>query len=175
MPRVRKGQSTSWMVVVVVAIVLAIAVIAVIYMRTMGAMNAMATLTGSGTITSDGSLTLTVTASGGAVRINGIVLLNSSGVVTVIGTTPGYTAPLTQTCILTGVYINSASGGLTPPWVLQNGQSASFIFTAQSATSTSTPIRIIASLDAGTSGCGSVSQAIIFYNSGKESIISIMG
>ena len=172
----RRGQAMSWAIVAIVVIVLAIAVIAIIYMRSMGAMNAMATLTGSGTITSDGSLTLTVTASGGAVRINGIVLLNSSGVVTVIGTTPGYTAPLTQTCILTGVYINSASGGLTPPWVLQNGQSASFIFTAQSATTTtSTPIRVIASLDAGTSGCSSVSQAIIFYNTGKTTVISIMG
>jgi len=170
MPRVRKGQSTSWMVVVVVAIVLAIAVIAVIYMRAMGSMNAMAALTGSGATSPDNSLTITVVASGGAVKITGIVLLNSSGVVATIGTTPGYTGSFYQTCRLSGVYINGASGPLTPPWVLQNGQSASFIFYTQ------TSIGIIASLDfqSSTSGCANVNQAIVFYNSGKAAIIPII-
>ena len=183
--RPRRGQSTSWMVVVVVAIVLAIAVIAVIYMRTMGSMNAMATLTGSGATSPDNSLTITVVASGGAVKITGIVLLNSKGVVATIGTTPGYTGSFYQTCRLSGVYINGASGPLNPPWVLQNGQSASFIFTAQS----SSPIKIIASPKfiekqgnpppsnppSTSSDCISVSQAIIFYNSGKTAIIPIIG
>ena len=176
----------SWMIIAVVVIALVIAVAVMLYTRTMGAMNAIATLTGSGATGPGDSLTLTVTASGGAVKITGIVLLNSNGVVATIGTTPGYTGSFYQTCRLSGVYINGASGGLTPPWVLQNGQSASFIFTAQS----SSPIKIIASpgfrMASGqgnpsphpsstSSDCASVSQAIIFYNSGKTAIIPIIG
>ena len=175
----------SWMVIAVVVIALVIAVAVMLYMRTMGAVNSLATLTGSGELGQVGSLTLTVTASGGSVTIEGIVLLSSSGVVAAIGTTPGYTGPFYQTCRLGGVFINGASGGLTPPWVLQNGQSASFIFTAQS----SSPIKIIASPKfiekqgnpppsnppSTSSDCISVSQAIIFYNSGKAAIIPIIG
>ena len=174
----RRGQAMSWAIVAIVVIVLAIAVIAIIYMRSMGAMNAMATLTGSGATGPGDSLTLTVTASGGAVKIMGIVLLNSRGVVTTIGTTPGYsgTSPY---CRLTGVYINSAPGPLNPPWVLQNGQSASFIFNSQggfvlyyrsTTTTTTTTTATVSNGD-----CASVNQAIIFYNSGKSTVIGIMG
>jgi hypothetical protein len=175
------------MIVAVVVIALVVAVAVMLYTRTMGAMNAIATLTGSGATGPGDSLTLTVIASGGAVKIMGIVLLNSNGVVTTIGTTPGYIGSFYQTCRLSGVYINGASGPLTPPWVLQNGQSASFIFTAQS----SSPIKVIASPGfrmargqgnpspsnppSTSSDCASVSQAIIFYNSGKTAIIPIMG
>jgi hypothetical protein len=174
------------MVIAVVVIALVIAVAVMIYMRTIGAVNAIATLTGSGATGPGDSLTITVAASGGTVKIMGIVLLNSKGVVTAIGTTPGYVGSFYQTCRLSGVYINGASGPLTPPWVLQNGQSASFIFTEQS----SSPIKIIASPGfrmargrgypspnppSTSSDCASVSQAIIFYNTGKTAIIPIIG
>jgi len=167
----RRGQSMSWMVIAVVVIALVVAVAVMLYTRAMGAMNAIATLTGSGATGPGDSLTLTVTASGGSVTIEGIVLLSSSGVVAAIGTTPGYTGPFYQTCRLGGVFINGASGPLTPPWVLQNGQSASFIFYTQ------TSIGIIASLDfqSSTSGCANVNQAVIFYNTGKTAIIPIIG
>jgi len=71
----RRGQSMSWMVIAVIVIALVIAVAVMIYTRAMGAMNAIATLTGSGELGQVGSLTLTVTASGGSVTIEGIVLL----------------------------------------------------------------------------------------------------
>jgi len=176
------------MIIAVIAAVLVIIVAVVFYMRSMGAMNALATLTGSGVVGSDGSLVITVVASGGSVKIVGIVLLNSKGVVTTIGTTPGYSG-WSPYCRLTGVYINRISGSLFPPWVLQNGQSASFIFTAQSTT----PNTIVTSLESfrmarghppsppgspgsSTNGdCASVSQAIIFYNTGKTAIIPIEG
>ena len=169
----------SWMIIAVVVIALVIAVAVMLYTRTMGAMNAIATLTGSGATGPGDSLTLTVTASGGTVTIEGIVLLNSNGVVTAIGTTPGYsgTSPY---CRLTGVYINSAPGPLNPPWVLQNGESASFIFNSPSgftafraARGPGKPPRSpgpITNYD-----CADVSQAIIFYNSGKTAIIPIIG
>jgi len=171
----------SWMIVAVVVIALVIAIAVMLYTRTIGAVNAIATLTGSGTTGPGDSLTITVTASGGTVKIMGIVLLNSNGVVTTIGTTPGYGGS-SPYCMLTGVYINGASGPLTPPWVLQNGQSASFIFTEQS----SSPIKIIASpgfrMASGrgnpsstSSDCASVNQAVIFYNTGKTAIIPIIG
>jgi hypothetical protein len=166
------------MVIAVVVIALVIAVAVMIYTRTMGAMNSLATLTGSGATGPGDSLTITVTASGGTVTIEGIVLLNSNGVVTAIGTTPGYsgTSPY---CRLTGVYINSAPGPLNPPWVLQNGESASFIFNSQggfvlyyrSTTTTTTTMTVTVS----NGDCASVNQAIIFYNSGKTAIIPIIG
>jgi len=174
----RRGQSMSWMVIAVIVIALVIAVAVMIYTRAMGAMNAIATLTGSGATGPGGSLTLTVTASGGTVKITGIVLLNSNGVVTAIGTTPGYsgTSPY---CRLAGVYINSAPGPLNPPWVVQNGQSASFIFNSQggfvlyyrsTTTTTTTTTATVSNGD-----CASVNQAIIFYNSGKATVIPITG
>jgi len=174
----RRGQSMSWMVITVIAIALVIAVVVVIYTRTMGAMNAIATLTGSGTTGPGDSLTITVTASGGTVKIMGIVLLNSNGVVTTIGTTPGYGGS-SPYCMLTGVYINSAPGSLNPPWVVQNGQSASFIFNSpngfvlyyrSTTTTTTTTTATVSNGD-----CASVSQAIIFYNSGKATVIPIIG
>ncbi len=178
--RPRRGQSTSWMVVVVVAIVLAIAVIAVIYMRAMGSMNSLATLTGSGIASGDTFtvLTVTVTASGGAVKITGIVLLNSKGVVTAIGTTPGYSG-WSPYCRLVGVYINSAQGPLNPPWVLQNGQSASFIFRSIIIFAAFRMARGPGKPPSGSGpitnyDCADVSQAIIFYNSGKATIIPII-
>jgi hypothetical protein len=166
------------MIIAVVVIALVIAVAIILYTRTIGAVNAMATLTGSGATGPGDSLTLTVTASGGTVKITGIVLLNSRGVVTAIGTTPGYsgTSPY---CRLTGVYINSAQGSLTPPWVVQNGESASFIFNPPSGfvlyyrsttTTTTTTTTTVSNGD-----CASVSQAIIFYNTGKTTVIPIIG
>ncbi len=168
----------SWMVITVIVIALVIAIAVMLYTRTMGAMNSLATLTGSGATGPGDSLTLTVTASGGTVKIMGIVLLNSRGVVTAIGTTPGYSGS-SPYCRLTGVYINSAPGPLNPPWVVQNGQSASFIFNSQSGfvlyyrstTTTTTTTTITVS----NGDCASVSQAIIFYNTGKTAIIPIMG
>ena len=142
----------SWMVITVIVIALVIAVAVTLYMRSMGAMNSLATLTGSGVVGPGGSLTLTVTASGGAVKIVGIVLLNSRGVVTTIGTTPGYSGS-SPYCRLTGVYINNAPGLLNPPWVLRSGQSAVFIL----------------------SGCANVSQVVVDYNNGRVLIIPVRG
>ena len=167
----------SWMVITVIVIALVIAVAVTIYTRAMGAVNAIATLTGSGATGPGGSLTLTVTASGGTVKIVGIVLLNSRGVVTAIGTTPGYSGS-SPYCRLTGVYINNAPGSLAPPWVLQNGQSASFIFNSQSGfalyyrSTTTTTTTTTATVSNG--DCASVTQAIIFYNSGKTAVIPVV-
>jgi hypothetical protein len=165
------------MVVTVVVIALVIAVAVMLYTRTMGAMNSLATLTGGGVVGPGGSLAITVTASGGAVKIMGIVLLNSEGVVTTIGTTPGY-SDSSPYCRLTGVYINNAPGPLNPPWVLQNGQSASFIFDSpsgfvlyyRSTTTTTTTTVTVSNGD-----CASVSQAVIFYNTGKTAVIPVEG
>jgi len=181
----RRGQSMSWMVITVVVIALVVAVAVMLYMRAMGAVNAMATLTGSG-VASGGTftvLTVTVTASGGTVKIMGIVLLNSRGVVTAIGTTPGYSG-WSPYCRLVGVYINSAPGPLNPPWVLQNGQSASFIFRTiiifAAFRMARGPGKQVGNQPSGSGpitnyDCSDVSQAIIFYNSGKTAIIPIIG
>jgi hypothetical protein len=111
---------------------------------------------GSATIASDGSVVLTVSAMGGKVTVEGIVLDSPTGVVATVGTTPGYKAPQTPTCTLSGVYIAGSSGSTTGPWILQNGQSASFTFTPSS-----------------TGGCNSVTSVIVFYNSGKTLQINV--
>lgn len=167
----------SWMVITVIVIALVTAVAVTLYMRSMSAMNAMATLTGSGATGPGDSLTLTVTASGGTVKIMGIVLLNSKGVITTIGTTPGYSG-WSPYCRLTGVYINNAPGPLNPPWVVQNGQSASFIFNSQSGfvlyyrSTTTTTTTTTATVSNG--DCTDVNQAIIFYNGGKATVIPVI-
>ena len=161
-PKMRRGQTMSDMIIIVIVIVLAVAVIAMLFLRSMSTMNAIGTASGSATLASDGSLLLTVNAQGGKVSVEGIVLDSPNGVVYAIGTTPGYTATSTSTstsagsCTLSAVYIASSSGSATPPWVLQNGQSASFTFKPS------------------TSGaCSQVTTVIIFYNGGKTLQVSV--
>ena len=74
------------------------------------------TLTGTSTLSPNGALTVTVVANG-PVKITAIEILNNSGVCGVI-----------QHCRLVKIYINGTPSPLTPPWVLENGQSAVFIF-----------------------------------------------
>jgi hypothetical protein len=145
----------SDIILIVIIIVLAVAVIAMLFLRSMSTMNAIGTASGSATLASDGSLLLTVSAEGGKVTIAGIVLDSPTGVVATVGTTPGYTAPTSPTCSLSATYIAGAPGSTTPPWVVQNGKSASFTFKPS------------------TTGCSSVTTVIVFYNSGKVLQISV--
>ena len=148
-PKVRKGQTMSEMIIAVIAAVLVAIVIVVFYLRSMGAMGALGTATGSATISSDGNLLLTLGAEGGKVVITGIVLDTVSGPVGTVGNTPGYTASST-TCSLSATYIAGTTGSTSAPWTVQNGKSATFVFTPTS-----------------TGGCSQVSTVIVFYNSGK--------
>ncbi len=139
----------SEMIIAIIVVVLVVVVAVMLYLRTTSALGAIGTATGSASLASDGSLLLTVSAQGGKVTITGIVLDTPTGVVGTVGTTPGYTATST-TCSLSAVYIAGSAGSTTPPWIVQNGKSASFTFTPSS-----------------TGGCSSVTTVIIFYNSGK--------
>ena len=152
--RVRRGISN--VVITVILIVLGVALGLALYFLSTGMLRTLGNAAGSATLSSDGSVVLTVNAMGGKVTVEGIVLDSPTGVVATVGTTPGYKAPQTSTCTLSGVYIAGASGSTTPPWVLQNGQSASFTFTPSS-----------------TGGCSSVTSIVIFYNSGKTLQISV--
>jgi len=156
-PKVRKGQTMSEMIIAVIAAVLVAIVIVVFYLRSMGAMGALGTATGSATLASDGSLLLTVSAQGGKITIAGIVLDSPTGVVGAVGTTPGYSAgSSSSSCSLSAVYIAGSSGSTTPPWVVQNGKSASFTFKPST-----------------TGGCSQVTTVIVFYNSGKTLQIAV--
>ena len=155
-PKVRKGQTMSEMIIAVIAIVLVVVVAVVIYMRTMGAMGSIGTATGSATLASDGSLLLTVSSQGGKITIAGIVLDSPTGVVATVGTTPGYSSGSSSSCGLSAVYLAGSSGSTTPPWVVQNGKSASFTFKPSS-----------------TGGCSDVTTVIVFYNSGKVLQVSV--
>ena len=152
--RVRRGISN--VVITVILIVLGVALGLALYFLSTGMLRTLGNAAGSATIASDGSVVLTVSAMGGQVTINGIVLDSPSGVVAAVGTTPGYTAPTSPTCTLSGVYIGGAQGSTSPPWVLYNGKSASFTFTPST-----------------TGGCNGVTSIIVFYNSGKTLQITV--
>jgi hypothetical protein len=154
--RVRRGISN--VVITVILIVLGVALGLALYFLSTGMLRTLGNAAGSATLSSDGSVVLTVNAMGGKVTVEGIVLDSPTGVVATVGTTPGYSLGqgATPTCSLAGVYIASAQGSNTPPWVLQNGQSASFVFKPSS-----------------TGGCNSVTSIVIFYNSGKTLQISV--
>jgi len=153
--RVRRGISN--VVITVILIVLGVALGLALYFLSTGMLRTLGNAAGSATLSSDGSVVLTVSAMGGKVTVEGIVLDSPTGVVATVGTTPGYSAgSSSSTCSLSGVYVASASGSTTGPWVLQNGQSASFVFKPSSA-----------------GGCNSVTSIVIFYNSGKTLQISV--
>jgi hypothetical protein len=155
-PKMRKGQTMSEMIIAVIAIVLVVVIAVMIYLRSASAMSAIGTATGSASLASDGSLLLTVSAQGGKITIAGIVLDSPTGVVDTVGTTPGYSAPSSPTCGISAAYIAGAAGSTTGPWVVQNGKSASFVFTPSS-----------------TGGCSDVTTIIVFYNSGKVLQVSV--
>jgi hypothetical protein len=152
--RVRRGISN--VVLTVILIVLGVAIGLAIYFLSTGMLRTLGNAAGSATIASDGSVVLTVSAMGGQVTINGIVLDSPSGVIATVGTTPGYAPPSSPTCSLSGVYIAGTQGSTTPPWVLYNGKSASFTFTPST-----------------TGGCNGVTSIIVFYNSGKTLQITV--
>jgi len=157
MLRLRKARrGISNVVITVILVVLGVAIGLALYFLSTGMLRTLGNAAGSATIASDGSVVLTVSAMGGKVTVEGIVLDSPTGVVTAVGTTPGYKAPTSPTCGLSGVYIAGASGSTTGPWVLQNGQSASFTFTPST-----------------TGGCNSVTSIIVFYNSGKTLQINV--
>ena len=148
----------SEMIIAIIVIVLVVVVAVMIYLRSTSALSAIGTASGSASLASDGSLLLTVSAEGGKITIAGIVLDTPTGVLYTVGTTPGYSGgSSSSSCGLTAVYIAGAGGSATPPWVVQNGKSASFTFKPSS----------------GTTGCSSVTTVIVFYNSGKTLQISV--
>jgi len=151
--RARRGISN--VVITVVLVVLGVAIGLALYFLSTGMLRTLGNAAGSATIASDGSVVLTVSAMGGQVTINGIVLDSPSGVIATVGTTPGYSGG-SGTCTLSGVYIAGAQGSATPPWVLYNGKSASFTFTPSA-----------------TGGCNGVTSIIVFYNSGKTLQITV--
>jgi len=152
--KVRRGISN--IVITVILIILGVALGLALYFLSSGMLRTLGTATGSATLASDGSIVLTVSAVGGKVTVNGIVLDSPSGVVYAVGTTPGYTSPQSTACSLAGVYIAGTQGSNTAPWVLQNGESASFTFKPSTA-----------------GGCSQVTSIIVFYNTGKAIQVSV--
>lgn len=159
-PRLRMGRRpgqgtaiTNW-IPVIIAVVAMVALIAVVYFRVSGGISALGTVQGSATIV-PGGLEVTITAVGGGVTVQGLVILDPSGnVLYAGGTTPGYKAPSTPAYTWSGLYINGQSAGsLSYPFSLSNGQSATLVFTGSPASTTP-------------------STVVIFYNNGKSTSIS---
>jgi hypothetical protein len=156
----RKGQTMSEMIIAIIVVVLVAVIAVMFYLRSTSAMGALGTATGSASLASDGSLLLTVNAQGGEITIQGIVLDSPTGVVATVGTTPGYSSgsssSSSSSCGLSAVYIGGSTGSTTAPWIVQNGQSASFTFKPSSG-----------------GACSSVTTVIVFYNNGKTLQISV--
>jgi len=82
--KARRGISN--IVITVILIILGVALGLALYFLSSGMLRTLGTATGSATLASDGSIVLTVSAVGGKVTVNGIVLDSPSGVVYAIGT-----------------------------------------------------------------------------------------
>ena len=146
----RRGQGTSIMnwIVAAVAIIVALVLVVLVYGRVSGGLNAV----GSAQVSAEtipGGLQVEITAVGGGVTVNGIVILDPSGnVLYAGGTTPGYSAPSSSVYTFSGLYINGQAGTASYPFSMPNGHSATLIFSGSPTGDTPATV-------------------IVFYNHGK--------
>ena len=146
----RRGQGTSIMnwIIAAIAVVIAIVLVVLVYSRVSGGLGALGTAQATASIV-PGGLQVVVTAIGGGVTVQGIVILDPVGnVLFATGTTPGYRAPSSSAYTWSGLYINGASGPVNTPFSLSNGQSATLTLTGNTASTTPATV-------------------IVFYNNGK--------
>ncbi|MGC9137312.1 hypothetical protein [Caldivirga sp.] len=153
----RLGQGTAitnW-IPVIIAVVAMVVIIAVVASRVFSGVGALGTAQASANIVPNG-LQVTVTAVGGGVTVQGLVILDPNGnVLYATGATPGYKAPSTPPYTWSGLYINGASAStVSTPFSLSNGQSATLVFTGNPSNTVPNTV-------------------VIFYNNGKEVTVNV--
>jgi hypothetical protein len=142
--RPRAGlENITGVIIAVIVMVLVIGLAVYFFLFASKTAGAMGTLTPSGAVLNpDGSITITVTAAGGDVNLQGLAVYAPSGVIATAGTTPvsGGTA-----CSLQAIYINGQSY-TNFPVTIPTGQSATIILSP---------------------GCQSGTSVTLYYNNGK--------
>jgi len=126
----RRGDIGPLIYVLIGVVVFVLAVVIAIYVFhiSFGTLGGVGTLSPAGaTINPDGSITITVTAVGGDVNLQGLAVYSSSGVIATVGSVPVSGA---SDCTLQAIYINGKTYTSWPTSgsvVIPNGQSATII------------------------------------------------
>jgi len=140
---------------VVIAIVIMALVIGIaVYMYFFGfkSVSAMGTLSPSGAILNpDNSITITASAVGGDVNLQGLAVYSPSGVIATAGTVPSGVSVTTQSCTLKSIYTGGQSY-TSFPVTIPTGQSATIILSP---------------------GCQSGTSVVLYYNNGKSVSVPI--
>jgi hypothetical protein len=123
-------ENITGVIIAVIVMVLVIGLAVYFFLFASKTAGAMGTLTPSGAVLNpDNSITITVTAAGGDVNLQGIVVYAPSGPIASIGTTP--VTATTQDCSLQAIY----TGGQTYsslPVTIPTGQSATIVLSGSS-------------------------------------------
>jgi type 1 fimbria pilin len=144
--RSRAGlENITGVIIAVIVMVLVIGLAVYFFLFASKTAGAMGTLTPSGAVLNpDNSITITVTAAGGDVNLQGIAVYSPSGVIATAGTTP--VSASTSACSLEAIY----TGGQTYsslPVTIPTGQSATIVLSP---------------------GCQSGTSVTLYYNNGKS-------
>jgi hypothetical protein len=143
--RSRAGlENITGVIIAVIVMVLVVGLAVYFFLFASKTAGAMGTLTPSGAVLNpDNSITITVTAAGGAVVLQGIAVYAPSGVIATVGTTP--VSGSSSACSLQAIFINGQKS-TSLPVTIPTGQSATIILA---------------------SGCQSGTSITLYYNNGK--------
>ncbi|KUO81714.1 MAG: hypothetical protein AT718_11435 [Vulcanisaeta sp. JCHS_4] len=153
MNRSRAGiENITGVVVGIIIMVLVIGIAVFLYFYAFKTAGAMGTLSPSGAIINpDGSITITATAAGGDVVMQGLAVYSPSGVIATAGTVPSGVSASTSSCSLKSIYTNGQSY-TSFPVTIPTGQSATIILSP---------------------GCQGGTSVTIYYNNGKSVSVPI--
>ena len=146
--RSRAGlENITGVIIAVIVMVLVVGLVVYFFLFASKTAGALGTLTPSGAVLNpDGSLTITVTAAGGDVNLQGIAVYSPSGVIATVGTTPVSPSGSSSACSLQAIFINGQKS-TSLPVTIPTGQSATIILT---------------------SGCQGGTSVTLYYNNGKS-------
>jgi len=138
-------ENITGVIIAVIGMVLVVGLAVYFFLFASKTAGAMGTLTPSGAVLNpDGSITITVTAAGGDVNLQGIAVYAPSGVIATVGTTP--VTASTSACSLQAIY----AGGKTYtslPVIITTGESATIVLKP---------------------GCQGGTSVTLYYNNGKS-------
>jgi hypothetical protein len=146
--RSRAGlENITGVIIAVIGMVLVIGLIVYFFLFASKTAGAMGTLTPSGAVLNpDNSITITVTAAGGDVNLQGIAVYAPSGVIATVGTTPVSPSGGASACNLQAIFINGQKS-TSLPVTIPTGQSATIVLSP---------------------GCQSGTSVTLYYNNGKS-------
>lgn len=137
-------ENITGVIIAVIVMVLVVGLAVYFFLFASKTAGAMGTLTPSGAVLNpDGSITITVTAAGGDVNLQGIAVYAPSGVIATAGTTP--VSASSSACKLESIYTNGQTT-TSLPVTIPTGQSATIVLSP---------------------GCQNGTSVTLYYNNGK--------